>query len=143
KELAQKGFTVLTFDFRGFGKSGGHPQVGLLERDVRAATAFLSDSGFTRIVCVGASMGGTACTKAALKPGLSGLVGISSPLSMSPPLSLNTKDFPKLNLPKLFIVSKGDAGYVESVKLMYQLSPDPKEMTMLPGGAHGTNILST
>src|SRR5262245_43236084 len=106
KELAQQGFTALTFDFRGFGKSGGHPQVGLLDRDVRAAEAFLRDKGFPRVVCVGASMGGTACAKAALSPGLDGLVVISSPLSMSPPLRLGTKDLPNLALPKLFIVSK-------------------------------------
>jgi alpha-beta hydrolase superfamily lysophospholipase len=143
KELAQQGFTALTFDFRGFGKSGGHPQVGLLDRDVRAAAAFLRDKGFPRVVCVGASMGGTACAKAALSPGLDALVVISSPLSMSPPLRLGTKDLPQLALPKLFVVSKGDADFVESVKLMYQLSPDPKEITVLPGAAHGTNIFGS
>ena len=143
QELAQQGFTALTFDFRGYGKSKGRQIYGQLGLDVLAAEAFLRDSGFTRIVCMGASMGGTACAKAALSPGLTGLVVISSPLSMGSPLQLDTSDFPKLTLPKLFVVAKGDVSFVDSVKLMYELSPDPKDMVVLPGGAHGTNMFDT
>ena len=134
KEMAEKGFTALTFDFRGYGKSGGKLNYGVLDRDVRAAAAFLHDHGFARIVCIGASMGGTACAKAALTPGLDGLVVISSPISMQPPLALRVGDFKQLTLPKLFVAEKGDAGYAESVKTMYDLSPDPKQIEILPGG---------
>jgi pimeloyl-ACP methyl ester carboxylesterase len=141
KELAENGFTALTFDFRGYGKSGGKLNLGLLDRDVRAAETFLRGHGFTHVVCIGASMGGTACAKAALMPGLDGLVVISGPISMQPPLALRVGDFKQLTLSKLFVAAKGDPGYAESVKTMYDLSPDPKQIELLPGSAHGTDIL--
>jgi hypothetical protein len=90
-------------------------------------------------------MGGTACAKAALKPGLAGLVVISSPLTVSTMSSAGVRlvisDFKKLTPSKLFVVAKGDADVFESVKTMYDLSPDPKQITILPGSAHGTDIL--
>lgn len=147
KELAEKGYTALTFDFRGYGKSGGKLNYVALDKDVQAAITFLHDHGFSRIVCVGASMGGTACAKAALTPGLAGLVVISSPLTVatmsSPGVRLVVSDFKKLTPPKLFVVAKGDAEVFESVKTMYDLAPDPKQITILPGSAHGTNMFKS
>jgi pimeloyl-ACP methyl ester carboxylesterase len=147
KELAEKGYTALTFDFRGNGKSGGKLNFVALDKDVQAAVAFLHDHGFSRIVCVGASMGGTACAKAALTPGLAGLVVISSPLTVSTMsaggIRLVIGDFKKLTLPKLFVVAKGDSDVFESVKTMHDLSPTPKQITILPGSAHGTSIFSS
>jgi alpha-beta hydrolase superfamily lysophospholipase len=147
RELAEKGYTALTFDFRGNGKSGGKLNYVALDKDVQAAIAFLHDRGFTRIVCIGASMGGTACAKAALVPGLAGLAVVSSPLTVSTMSSggvrLLVGDFKKLTLPKLFVVSKGDSNVFESVKTMHDLSPDPKQISILPGSAHGTNIFSS
>jgi alpha/beta superfamily hydrolase len=146
-ELAQQGYTALTFDFRGNGKSGGNLNYVALDKDVQAAIAFLQDRGFARIICIGASMGGTACAKAAVKPGLAGLVVISSPITVSTMSSrgvrLSTGDFKKLTPAKLFVVGKGDTEVFESVKTMYDLSPEPKQITILPGSAHGTNIFSS
>jgi pimeloyl-ACP methyl ester carboxylesterase len=147
QELAEKGYTALTFDFRGNGRSGGKLNYVALDKDVLGAIAFLHDHGFTQIVCVGASMGGTACAKAALTPGLAGLVVISSPITVSTMSSSGVRlvigDFKKLTLPKLFVVAKGDSDVFESVKTMHDLSPKPKQITILPGSAHGTNILSS
>jgi pimeloyl-ACP methyl ester carboxylesterase len=147
QELAEKGYTALTFDFRGNGRSGGKLNYVALDKDVQAAIAFLHDHGFSQIVCVGASMGGTACAKAAITPGLAGLVVISSPITVSTMSSggirLVISDFKKLTLPKLFVVAKGDSDVFESVKTMHDLSPKPKQVTVLPGSAHGTNILSS
>jgi len=146
-ELAKQGYTALTFDFRGNGKSGGKLNYVALDKDVLGAIAFLREQGFTRIVCVGASMGGTACAKAALTPGLAGLVVISSPLTVSTMSSSGVRlvigDFKKLTPAKLFVVAKGDTDLVESVKTMYDLSPDPKQITVLPGSAHGTDIFQS
>jgi alpha/beta superfamily hydrolase len=146
-ELAQQGYTALTFDFRGNGKSGGNLNYVALDKDMQAAIAFLHDSGFARIICIGASMGGTACAKAAIKPGLAGLVVISSPITVSTMSSrgvrLSIGDFKKLTPAKLFVVGKGDTEVFESVKTMYDLSPEPKQITILPGSAHGTNIFGS
>lgn len=57
--IAEKEFAALTFNFRGRGQSEGQLRVSRLDRDVRAAIGFLRNRGFLRIVCIGASMGGT------------------------------------------------------------------------------------
>ena len=53
------GYVVLTFDFRGYGDSGGDTIIPDIDRDVRAALGFIRRSGVARVVLIGASMGGT------------------------------------------------------------------------------------
>ena len=141
--LADDGFTALTFDFRGYGASGGSSEVGLLHLDVEAALGFLRDAGFDDIFCVGASMGGTACAKAAHAPGLVGLIVISSPTAMEPPLELAPEDFRGLGYPKLFVATESDQPYRDAVQVMYDASPDPKEIQIYSGNAHGTFLFDT
>ncbi len=141
--LADKGFTAFTFDFRGYGASEGIQDVGLLHLDVEAALDFLRDAGFDAIFCVGASMGGTACAKAAHEPGLVGLIVISSPNAMQPPLELAPGDLQDLGYPKLFVAAESDQPYRDAVQWMYDVSPDPKEIQIYSGNAHGTFLFGT
>lgn len=142
--LADQGFTALTFDFRGYGTSeGDRNDVGHLHLDVEAALAFLGDAGFDAIFCVGASMGGTACAKAGHEPGLVGLIVISSPTATVPPLELAPGDFQGLDYPKLFIVSESDQPYRDAIQLMHAAAPDPKEIHIFSGNAHGTYLFDT
>ena len=66
---------VLTFDYCGMGKSGGH--MGNLAGDMASLMRYLRAHGYPKIVCAGRSMGGGACLHAAHKPGLAGLVLIT------------------------------------------------------------------
>jgi pimeloyl-ACP methyl ester carboxylesterase len=99
---------ALTFDFRCFGLSECG-KLGSAEylhaQDIRAAIQLLRDRGFERIVCMGASMGGTACLNAALEEELAGLVVIAS----TAPTNMN-KQYPQdlvdPAMPKLFIVTE-------------------------------------
>lgn len=141
--LAQNGFTALTFDFRGYGKSGGSRNYGVLAKDVRAALAYLRDSGFDRMVCIGASMGGTACGTASHEAGLIGLVMLSSPLAMEAPLELTAADFADLTYPKLFVASQDDQPYASHVQQMFNWSAEPKQIGFFSGDAHGTYIFDT
>lgn len=142
--IADDGFTALTFDFRGYGTSeGNRNDVGHLHLDVEAALAFLRDAGFDAILCVGASMGGTACAKAAHEPGVAGLIVISSPAAMVPPLELAAADFQGLNYPKLFIAAESDQPYRDAVQFMYDASSDPREIHIYSGNAHGTFLFGT
>jgi predicted alpha/beta hydrolase len=80
EELATLGYTVLTFNFRGIGKSDGdiNHMENLVVEDTRAAIDFLRGEGFDRVVCIGAEMGGTSCIEAAQTYELGGLIVITS-----------------------------------------------------------------
>lgn len=53
RQVAAQGATVLTFDFRGFGQTGGSPALDRVESDVLAAFQHLRDLGLGRIACLG------------------------------------------------------------------------------------------
>ena len=71
RALADRGFTVLLLDYRGFGGNPGRPSETGLVRDAAAAQAYLREAGFTadRILYVGESLGtGVAVQLAAQVP---------------------------------------------------------------------------
>jgi pimeloyl-ACP methyl ester carboxylesterase len=80
QRLTARGLDVMAYDARGHGESGGLCTLGDLEaRDVAAAVAWARDRD-SRIVLVGASMGGIAVLRhAATGPDVAGLVVVSSP----------------------------------------------------------------
>jgi pimeloyl-ACP methyl ester carboxylesterase len=82
--LAQR-FTVFAFDFRGHGASAGRSTMGALEfLDVEAAVGHARAEGASRVVTVGASMGGIAVLRhGALVGGVDGVVAISTPARWS------------------------------------------------------------
>ena len=143
--LAQEGFTALTFDFRGCGQSGGTLKANELIMDVRAALALLRDRGFSRIVCMGASMGGTSCVKLALETDLEGFVVIASTMTLGRPTDVYPQDYELLALPRLFVCAEDDpyGGLADTVQEMYDLSPEPKQIKFLPGSVHGTELFET
>ena len=145
EELAGRGYTVLTFDFRGMGKSSGNIQqeVHLTRIDARTAIQYLQGRGFEKIVCIGASMGGTACLSAALDTDLSGVVSLSAPDSMGAPTELTRADLAGLAIPKLFIFAEDDQPYAGENRQMYQDAAEPKEIHVFSGGSHGTNLFNT
>jgi predicted alpha/beta-hydrolase family hydrolase len=146
---AQRGFATLTFDFRGRGQSEGLLDVRFLRRDVVAAIDVLRQRGFERIVCMGASMGGTACLTAALDTDLEGLVVIASGMSLVAPTRVGAEDLAGLTMPKLFVCTEDDTadGNVTGVAVvmegMYEHSPEPKAIRIFPGTAHGTEPFDT
>lgn len=144
EELASKGYTVVTFNFRGIGRSDGDINLmeNLVVEDTRAAIDFLRSEGFDRIVCVGAEMGGTSCLEAAQSHEINGLVVITAVLSLGEPTSISDEDLRSLHMPKLFIYSEDNPfeRIPAHMQKMYELSPEPKELVVFPGEAHGTNM---
>ncbi len=88
RHVAQAGYLALTFDFRRFGLSGGHPRRRLLPReqidDLKAAVGFLAAEPSTpqhRIAALGLSFGGSiALAAAAEDPRIAALVAVASPM---------------------------------------------------------------
>ncbi len=72
---------VITFDFRGHGRSGGHSSVGDREvLDLDAAVGWARLLGYRRVVTLGWSMGAAVVIRhAALRGGLDAVVAVSSP----------------------------------------------------------------
>jgi pimeloyl-ACP methyl ester carboxylesterase len=72
---------VVTFDFRGHGRSGGVSTVGDKEiRDVDVAVGYARELGYGRIATLGFSMGGSVVLRhAGLIGGVDAVVAISSP----------------------------------------------------------------
>ncbi len=72
---------VVTFDFRGHGRSGGVSTLGDKEiRDVEVAVGYARELGYRRIATAGFSMGGSIVLRhAALIGGTDAVVAVSSP----------------------------------------------------------------
>ena len=144
--LGERGFAALTFDFRGIGQSEGAINYSALDQDVAAALQFLRDRGYENIVCVGASMGGTACIRVALNDEFAGLATLGSTMLAGGGngLRVTQDDIALLALPKLFITAAADSfNVVDHTTRMYELSSDPKELHLLPGKEHGTDLFNT
>jgi hypothetical protein len=77
RALAEEGFAVLLFDYRGYGGNAGDPSEAGLARDVRAAQRYLVDvAGVTegRIIYFGESLGAAVVTELATEVPPVGLV---------------------------------------------------------------------
>ena len=138
QRLAVQGYAVLTYDFRGSGDSEGPPDIWSLDVDLRAAVAFARQQGATKIVLMGASMGGTASLKVAAEEQVSAVLSLSGPQSFS--VSVSDQEIQGIKIPKLFMVSQTDEPFVTDAKHMYALAPAPKEIYIYPGNNHGTAI---
>jgi len=136
--LADNGYIVLTYDFRGYGKSGGSQDISNIDKDLEAALDFVRQYDAEKIFLMGASMGGTASLVVASRQTVDGVISFSSPTEID---SLSAIDkVGNIDAPKLFIASKGDGNAVESANTLFDASPEPKEIEILDGSAHGTFI---
>ena len=72
---------VVTFDFRGHGRSGGVSTVGDLEiNDLDVAVRYARELGYERVATVGFSMGGSVVLRhAGLRGGVDAVVSVSGP----------------------------------------------------------------
>jgi pimeloyl-ACP methyl ester carboxylesterase len=142
KLAATNAYTVLTFDFRGFGESEGDKDFDHVDTDLIAAYDYMRHQlGISRIYLVGASMGGTASIVVGARLPVAGVVSISSPAQFQSMDALAA--VPDLRAPKLFVSSADDVPAARSQEELWAASSDPKEMHTYAGDAHGTNILQS
>ena len=141
ENLAARGFTALTFDFRGNGRSPGDVEVGIADSDVAAALKFMrTQASVHPVILIGASMGGTAALKVASRESVLGVVALSAPGSIRGLAA--TSDVVRIEAPKLFIVAEGDSPEVEDAREMFDRSVEPKALEIVPGSDHGVRLLS-
>ena len=142
-EAAGQGYAALTFDFRGYGETGGSKDIAYIDRDLAAAVRYLRENGCQRVILVGASMGGTAALKVAARDEFKGLVAgvvaVSAPQAFQGLVALD--DVADIKVPMLFVASEGDGVAFESLEAFYDRATGPKEQQVYPGDAHGTELL--
>jgi pimeloyl-ACP methyl ester carboxylesterase len=141
QDLAGRGYLVLTYDFRGYGKSQGAKDVSKIDHDLRAAVAFVRAQGATRLVLVGASMGGMATAKVAAVEKPAAVIIMSAPQSFAG-LTVGDDEVKAIAAPKLFIGSEQD-GATSTTLHMFDVAPAPKDKHIYPGSGHGTYIFDT
>lgn len=138
KDLARKGYPVLTFNFRGYGNSEGSKDISRIALDMNTAVRFMAER-VTCMVLIGASMGGTASILEGNHPKVQGVVTLSAPAAFQG-LDARSK-VSELKPPKLFVAAKGDASAYDSAKYFFAHAPEPKEILLVEGSAHGTKLL--
>lgn len=167
--LAQRGYTVLSFNFRGFCDSEGCPdgtiEVGNNWRDALAAVAFLEERGAKRIVLIGASMGGLAVLRAARTPGVdvAGVVSLATPQFPSkyyegePQANdVTPARLKQIDEPKLFIAGKDDVQlpgsaplrpgiesvrFAEDARRMFAAAEQPKQLALVDSSLHSSDLV--
>ncbi len=138
KELADNGYAVLTFNFRGYGDSEGEQDFAKLDEDLSAAIRYIGDRGKRQVFLVGASMGGTTSLVVAAQQGVAGVVAVSAPGQFEDQDALGA--VPGVTVPKLFIASEDDKAAMVSLEELLEASGEPKESETYTGNAHGTNL---
>jgi pimeloyl-ACP methyl ester carboxylesterase len=149
ERLADQGYLVLTYNFRGYcpggdaGCSQGERDVSSIWQDVLGASDLVRSRGATSVVLVGASMGGTASLVAgAQEPAGAGvIVTLSAPESIEG-LVADPSLLQRVSANKLFIAGVGDAAAAASAEQLYATAPPPKRVEIVPADDHGTDLLT-
>jgi pimeloyl-ACP methyl ester carboxylesterase len=140
--LADEGFVAMTFDFRGYGESGGSKEISQIDRDLEGAYLYLKPKT-DKIFLIGASMGGSASIIVATRQPAAGVVSIAGPMSFR---GLDAeRAITTLKAPSLFISSEedGKGQFAAAARSFYQQAQGKKELIILPGGAHGTRLFES
>jgi hypothetical protein len=121
----KQNFTAVTFNYR---SSAG------AEQDTIVVLQKLRESGYKRIICMGASLGVRSCGSIAYEPGIVGIALIAG--------SLNHK-LSDVTYPKLFIAGALDRAAFNT-QMNYDQAAEPKKLILFEGNSiHGTNLFSS
>jgi len=144
---ADAGYLALTYNFR-FWVSATKIQDNLrafVADDLRAAMAFAREQGAQQIVLVGASLGGMATAKVGGEAQAAAVIIMAAPLSARGlTVQIEEAELQALTMPKLFVGTDHDAVVAPAAtRRVYDLAPEPKEIYLYPGTAHGTELFET
>jgi uncharacterized protein len=148
QKLVEEGYLVLTFDFRGYGESEGSRNIEKIGLDAIAAVnaIAMSDASrmVSRVVLVGASMGGTACLIAGDFWQAASIIQVGGVATLSAPVEfkgLSAEEVvPRLRIPMLFIAAEDDTG-ADGARELQELSGGTGDLQIVPGADHGTDLL--
>jgi uncharacterized protein len=155
------GLNVLIFDYRGYGKSEGHPTEQGIYCDAQAAYDYLktrSDVDMNKIIVYGASLGGIAAVDLAVHRPIAALIVDSSITSARETAKIFYPYVPsffmqlkfdsinkvkKITIPKLFLHSPDDRTVPYSMgQKLFAAAAEPKEFITSSGGHNEVQIVS-
>ena len=152
--LRALGLNLLTFDYRGYGESGGQPTEAGVYRDANAAYAYLRDSldvPAERVLIFGHSLGSAVAVDLASRVPSGGLI-LEGGFTSVPDVAQRTYFFvpvrllarnrfaaaekiARVNVPKLFLHATRDEIIPYDLgRRLYELAPGPKRFVDLAGG---------
>jgi hypothetical protein len=148
--LREVGFSVLAYDYRGYGSSRGRPSERALYADIDAAYLYLTDSLKVppeRIIAFGQSLGGAVAVDLASRKKLGGLIVESSFVSAFRVMTkIPLLPFDKFNSIRKIgrvrcpvLVIHGDRDSTIPLwhgKSLYDAANDPKQLVVIPEGDH-------
>lgn len=146
--LGERGYRVLTFNFRGYcpggdaGCSQGEKRIDAAPADLEGAVAYLRSQGVSRVALVGASMGGTAALRVAgeEEAGIEAVITLSAPEAISG-LTAGPDVMATVSAAKLFIAATGDPTAAQAAEAFYNHSMQPKRYEIVTSDDHGTDLL--
>ena len=148
--LADQGYLVLTYDFRGYcpggegGCSQGELQIPAIWQDVLGAMDFIRSQGATTVALVGASMGGTASLVAAGQEGtdVAVVITLSAPVSIEG-LNADAALLQRVDANKLFIAGRRGRRRRGVGRAARRDRPAAESgLEIVPADDHGTDLLT-
>jgi fermentation-respiration switch protein FrsA (DUF1100 family) len=151
--LAERGFGVLSFDYRGYGRSSGRPSESGTIRDARAARGAIADRP---VLYLGESLGGAVALALALEQPPDGLILQSTftgvrdiarlhypfiPRALVPDAYPSLRRIRDLRAP-LLVLHGDDDRIVPAIDghALYEAAPEPKRIEIFPGAGHNDVI---
>jgi hypothetical protein len=129
RQLVDKGFVAVNFTYT-------VPDMGIASTELDQVIDHLVQNGnYQRIVCIGGSMGGTACGTVARRPEIIGMALLAGG---------DAPDLSKVNYPKLFVAGERDSCCVGFMQTAYAKAAEPKTLKIFPNtGAHAVDLFSS
>jgi len=147
KWLDSRGIATVAFDFRGSGRSDSPAMPKYLHYapDLQAAVDAARDHGASRVVLMGASLGGAAVlANAPDLHGVDAIVSLSGEQQI-PPYRLDAMAaLPQLRTPLLVVASRLD-GYLDAIaaqQLVARAGSAKKKLALFPGAVHGWDLIA-
>ncbi len=138
EELADAGYAAFTFDFRGYGETGGDKDFGKLDEDLTAIVEYIRATGKEQVFLIGASMGGTTSLVVAAEDDFAGVVAVSPPARFEDQDALAV--VADITEPVLFIGSEDDT-QASNFEELVAAAGESGETEVYSGDAHGTELL--
>ncbi len=135
--LSSKGFTALSFNFRGYGNSvEGREGKKSIYPDVLGGVKYLKEKGIQKVCVTGASMGAIATIDAVLNDNERTIDKI---ILLSPPPHNRINE---VGIPALFLYSKNEK-LASRIEKMFGKATGQKKLKSFKGDAHGQHIFNT